>query len=80
MKAKLDAAVGSVVIRPARQAPSMAAPSWHAKSEEPFRVSLWGEERMSLKGRVWSRYWADVRAARARVAVAKVEVENMVVA
>ena len=67
-----------VVIRPARQAPSMAAPSWHANSEEPLSVSLCAEERTSLKGAVWLRYCAEVRAARARVAVAKVEVENIV--
>jgi hypothetical protein len=77
LNVKADAAVGFVVNLPPRQAPSMAAPSWHAYKDAPLRDSLCGEESSSLNGAVWLRYCADEMAARARVA-AKVEVEKIV--
>lgn len=73
---KAEAEVGFVVNLPPRQAPSMAAPSWHAYREAPLSDALVDDESSSLKGAVWLRYCADEMAARARVA-AKVEAENI---
>lgn len=53
LKWNVSAAVDMVVICPAWQSPSIAAPSWQAKSDDPFSVELSADMIWSVKRADW---------------------------